>query len=219
MKKLNFNNDLKGIAVSSNHLSISFWLRLNTNVKRDFSVFEIRCRRVESLLQKVKNFLKHPLEFLLNYALQNTFKLVFKISDEPSTFKCIFEIIPPNSKEKIVIIGPDCKLKDNQEWRFFSITIVKDNDIRGKAFLKVFNSQGTASVYSELIPSNYNYDLVSKESNIYFNPNKSVSPVYEITDFVIAEYIPTDNELYSTFKLRPPLCDSECKDCTNKCIT
>ena len=207
MKEFNFLKDLNGIGIGSSLFTLNFWLRLTTKNFFDFIIFEIKCSNQGNLIIN-----KSPVETLMKTA-----KIEFKIAYQSSSYKCLFEINSPIQKDKILIVGPDCNLKNLFNWTFFSFSIEKEFDLQGKAILKVFKNLDNKLIFNEKIQSNNNFKIISKLSHIYFNSKYEVSPIFELSNLNIMEYLLDDKELNKRFLDKPILCDYQCFDCSTKC--
>jgi len=210
-KSININKDISGVGIGSTEFAISLWARLITPLQnlQETRVFEIRVPLVDTNTTTY------------NYTSKNTFKLSFGFSRTTiGSPVCSVSLNTPNGDRTVKVQGQDCSFKNIYNWKLFIVQFKKSNNNYGKIMMKtVDETTNTILPFMDNIPFDYNFDLLSRDSFIYFNEDASKNPIYELSNMNIMDFLPNDNDILKLFSSKPSNCDYMCSNCQGTCRT
>jgi hypothetical protein len=186
----NFNSQLKGIAVGSNIVSVSFWLKKLKASNTSSNIFSI---------------------------MTSTSSVALNLSTKVVNNKQICEVTYTTSNGTPVALSTiDCSYDALEDWTFFLINYSKKRDNTGILRVIVTREGGRLEEFLTEIPLDLS-NLVQKETILQFFNNIESQDAFEITNFNVMDYYPSETDLNKYAERKPDECDYMCADCRGKC--
>jgi hypothetical protein len=179
-----FNQQLKGIAVSSSIVTFSFWIR-KLKSSGSSNIFTVSTANSAISLSMNTRLVDNKQICEITYITSNG------VATPLSTVECSYD--------------------NMKEWAYFLISYSKKRDNTGQ--LRVIVSiNGKLEEFLVNIPTDISY-LIQKETTLQFYQSTESQDSFEMTNFNILDYYPDDDEIFMSAEAIPDSCDYMCSDC------